>query len=89
MCDHERRDDDTHPLTATEWSQVFPLSRTLYRDSTGDRKETKFVIVSATRVPIGDFGKLLKDVSTTSLAMIAIEPSIKPPGIEEKETSSR
>ena len=42
------------------------------------------VIVSATRTPIGDFGGSLRDISATSLAMVAIESSIQRAGIEKK-----
>jgi acetyl-CoA C-acetyltransferase len=42
------------------------------------------VIVGATRTPIGDFGGSLRDVSATSLAMVAIESSIQRGGIEKK-----
>jgi acetyl-CoA C-acetyltransferase len=42
------------------------------------------VIVSATRTSIGDFGGSLRDVSATSLSMVAIESSIQRAGIEKK-----
>jgi len=42
------------------------------------------VIVSATRTPIGDFGGSLRDISATSLAMVAIEASLQRVGIEKK-----
>jgi len=42
------------------------------------------VIVSATRTAIGDFGGSLRDISATSLAMLAIESSLQRAGIGKK-----